>query len=66
MGDVIHAAVDLQFVVGRVEAIEENNVEISWDSPLFIRSDKQPRVLVNQLDLKMRVLGYSDNLSLVE
>tara|TARA_B100001750_G_scaffold135551_1_gene107840 strand:+ start:2205 stop:3209 length:1005 start_codon:yes stop_codon:yes gene_type:complete len=66
VGDVIHAAVDLQFVVGRVEAIEENNVEISWDSPLFIRGDKQPRVLVNQLDLKMRVLGYSDNLSLVE
>ncbi|MBO57974.1 MAG: hypothetical protein CMA77_03145 [Euryarchaeota archaeon] len=66
VGDVIHAAVDLQFVVGRVESIEEDIVQISWDNPLFIRRDEQPRVLINQLDLKMRILGYSDDLSIVE
>ena len=63
IGDVIHAAVDLQFVVGRVEAIEGHTLEISWDQTLFLRSDNQPRVLINQLDLKMRVLGFSNNLS---
>ena len=63
VGDVIHAAVDLQFVVGRVMAIEGNKLEITWDQTLFLRRENQPRVLINQLDLKMRVLGHSKKLS---
>ncbi len=63
VGDVIHAAADLQFVVGRVEAIDGQTLDISWDQTLFLRSDNQPRVLINQLDLKMRVLGFSNKLS---
>ena len=63
VGDVIHAAVDLQFVVGRVMAIEGNKLEITWDQTLFLRRENQPRVLINQLDLKMRILGHSKKLS---
>jgi selenocysteine-specific translation elongation factor len=66
VGDVIHAAVDLQFVVGRVEAIESHTLDISWDQTLFLRSENQPRVLINQLDLKMRVIGFSENLSPID
>ena len=66
VGDVIHAAADLQFVVGRVEAIGDDGLDISWEQPLFIRSNMQSRVLINQLDLNMRVIGYSDNLSSIE
>ena len=64
-GDVIHAAVDLQFIVGRVESIQDNELVVSWDQPLFLRSEKQPRVLINQLDLNMRVLGHSNNLKII-
>jgi len=62
VGDVIHAAVDLQFVVGRVESIDGNELEVTWEQPLFLRPVSQPRVLINQLDAKMRLLGFSTNL----
>jgi selenocysteine-specific translation elongation factor len=66
VGDVIHAAVDLQFVVGRVDSIEGDELEVTWDQPLFLRLVSQPRVLINQLDAKMRLLGFSTNLTLLE
>ncbi|HIO86412.1 MAG: hypothetical protein CXX81_15715 [Methanobacteriota archaeon] len=66
VGDVIHAAVDLQFVVGRVESIEGDELDVTWDQPLFLRLVSQPRVLINQLDAKMRLLGFSTNLTLLE
>ena len=56
VGDVVHASVDLQFVVGRVESIG-SGLEVAWDSPLFIRTENPPVVLLAQLDSKPRILG---------
>lgn len=55
-GDVVHAAVDLQFAVGRIESIDDGMI-VSWDSPLFIRRDDAPQVLIAQLDSKPRIMG---------
>ena len=55
-GDVVHASVDLQFVVGRVESVE-SGLEVAWDSPLFIRKENPPVVLLAQLDSKPRIMG---------
>tara|TARA_B110001452_G_scaffold258969_1_gene254772 strand:+ start:760 stop:1779 length:1020 start_codon:yes stop_codon:yes gene_type:complete len=59
VGDVIHASVDLQFVVGRVESIE-GGVEVTWESPLFIRKENPPTVIVAQLDSKPRIMGSAE------
>ena len=56
-GDVIHASVDLQFVVGRVQRVEGNTLTVAWDHPLFIRKDDPPAVLIAQLDSKPRIMG---------
>ena len=56
VGDVVHASVDLQFVVGRVESID-SGLEVAWDSPLFIRKENPPVVLLAQLDSKPRIMG---------
>ena len=55
-GDVVHASVDLQFVVGRVESVE-SGLEVAWDSPLYIRKENPPVVLLAQLDSKPRIMG---------
>jgi selenocysteine-specific translation elongation factor len=57
VGDVIHASVDLQFVVGRVTATEGSSMEVTWESPLFIRKTNPPQVLIAQLDSKPRIMG---------
>ena len=56
VGDVVHASVDLQFVVGRVESID-TGLKVAWDSPLFIRKENPPVVLLAQLDSKPRIMG---------
>ena len=56
-GDVIHASVDLQFVVGRVTEAKEGRLVVDWDQPLFIRKDNPPSVLIAQLDSKPRIMG---------
>ena len=56
-GDVIHASVDLQFVVGRVAEVSGAALEVDWDQPLFIRKDNPPSVLIAQLDSKPRIMG---------
>ena len=56
-GDVIHASVDLQFVVGRIQSVDGSNLEVQWDQPLFIRRSNPPPVLVAQLDSKPRIMG---------
>ena len=56
VGDVVHASVDLQFVVGRVETID-SGLEVTWDSPLFIRKENPPTVIIAQLDSKPRIMG---------
>jgi len=54
-GDVVHASVDLQFVVGRVENTDP--LTVAWESPLLIRKDKPPKVLIAQLDSNPRIMG---------
>ena len=57
-GDVIHAASDLQFVVGRVTHVGEESISVDWDSPLWIRSDGSSEVVLVQLDaMPMRIMG---------
>tara|TARA_B110001452_G_C15214912_1_gene421362 strand:- start:216 stop:1274 length:1059 start_codon:yes stop_codon:yes gene_type:complete len=56
VGDVVHASVDLQFVVGRVESID-SGLEVTWESPLFIRKENPPTVIIAQLDSKPRIMG---------
>ena len=56
-GDVIHASVDLQFVVGRVVEATEGHALVDWDQPLFIRKENPPSVLIAQLDSKPRIMG---------
>ena len=56
VGDVIHASVDLQFVVGRIESMD-SELEVTWESPLFIRKENPPTVIIAQLDSKPRIMG---------
>jgi len=56
-GDVIHASVDLQFVVGRVQHVDGSELTVEWEHPLFIRKDDPPAVLIAQLDSKPRIMG---------
>jgi selenocysteine-specific translation elongation factor len=57
VGDVIHASVDLQFVVGRITSVDGSKLEVTWESPLFIRTTNPPQVLIAQLDSKPRIMG---------
>jgi len=56
-GDVVHASVDLQFVVGRVGAVNGDEMEVVWESPLFIRRENPEATLIAQLDSKPRIIG---------
>lgn len=56
-GDVVHASVDLQFIVGRVGAVNGDEMEVVWDSPLFIRRENPEATLIAQLDSKPRIMG---------
>ncbi len=55
-GDVLHASVDLQFVVGRIITVDGELV-VEWESPLFIRKENPPPVIIAQLDSKPRIMG---------
>ncbi len=55
IGDVVHASVDLQFVVGRVESSKP--LVVTWESPLIIRNSNAPIVLIAQLDSMPRIMG---------
>ena len=56
IGDVVHASVDLQFVVGRVKSIDDGLI-VEWESPLFVRKQNPPPVILAQLDSKPRIMG---------
>lgn len=56
-GDVVHASVDLQFVVGRVTAVDGPTVHVVWEHPLFVRTTNPPPMLIAQLDSKPRIMG---------
>lgn len=59
-GDVIHASVDLQFVVGRIASVEGNSAIVAWETPLFIRREHPEPTLIAQLDSKPRIMGSAD------
>ncbi len=56
-GDVIHASVDLQFIVGRVVEANDLQLIVDWEHPLFIRKDSPPPVIIAQLDSIPRIMG---------
>lgn len=57
VGDVVHASVDLQFVVGRIAAVEGAQLTVAWETPLFVRRTNPPPVLLAQLDSRPRIMG---------
>ena len=65
VGDVVHASIDLQFNVGRVESVDESTCTVRWETPLLQRIEDAPAVLIAQLDSKPRIMG-SAQLSKVE
>jgi len=64
--DVIHAAVDLQFVVGRIKQVDGEIISVEWESPLWIRAEGSPEILITQLDaMPMRIIGRVDSIEQV-
>ena len=57
VGDVVHASIDLQFNVGRVESVQAGDFSVRWETPLLQRIDDAPPVLIAQLDSKPRIMG---------
>ena len=58
IGDVIHAAVDMQFVVGRITNKEKSIVTVDWEVPLWTRQEQSPPIIICQLDaMPMRIIG---------
>ena len=63
-GDVLHAAVDLQFQVGRVQTIDAGSITVDWEQPLWIQNREAAPVIIAQLDAKnMRIMGVASDLS---
>ncbi len=66
VGEVIHAASDLQFSVGRVSALDGDSVTVVWESPFWIRADGSSRVLIVQLDATpMRIMGTASGIETI-
>lgn len=64
--DVIHAAVDLQFVVGRIKQVDGEIISVEWESPLWIRAEGSPEILITQLDaMPMRIIGRVETIEQV-
>ena len=64
--DVIHAAVNLQFVVGRIKQVDGEIISVEWESPLWIRAEGSPEILITQLDaMPMRVIGRVESIEQV-
>ena len=58
IGDVIHAAVDTQFIVGRIKNIEDSKLIVDWEIPLWTRKNFSPPIIITQLDAgPMRIIG---------
>ena len=66
VGEVIHAASDLQFSVGRVTGKDGSAVTVEWDSPIWIRQDGSSRVMITHLDsVPMRIMGVAEGMEAV-
>ena len=63
-GDIVHAAVDLQFQVGRITAIDDDSVTVEWEQPLWIQKRDAAPVIVAQLDAgNMRIMGVAQSIA---
>ena len=56
-GDVIHVSLDLQFTVGRIKSVTDNNMIVEWDSPVYVRRENMVPAIIAQLDSKPRIIG---------
>ena len=39
--------------------LDEEKIIVKWESPLMIRKHGSPRLLICQLDVKPRIIGYA-------
>ena len=63
-GDVVHAAVDLQFQVGRIQAIDGETMAVIWEHPLWIQNRDAAPVIIAQLDAgNMRIMGVASGIA---
>ena len=63
-GDVVHAAVDLQFQVGRIQSIDEGTITVIWEQPLWIQNREAAPVMIAQLDAgNMRIMGIATGIA---
>ncbi|HJM67299.1 MAG TPA: EF-Tu/IF-2/RF-3 family GTPase [Candidatus Thalassarchaeaceae archaeon] len=63
-GDIVHAAVDLQFQVGRIIQVEGDNVTVEWEQPLWIQNRDAAPVIIVQLDAgNMRIMGVGQSIA---
>ena len=63
VGDIIHGAIDLQFVVGRITSTDDDKIVVEWEQPLCIRTDNPDSLIIAQLDAgNMRIMGVAENL----
>jgi len=60
VGTVIHASVDLQFVVGRIDSMNGDRLTIEWEGDLYLRPESNRAIVLSQLDSgSMRILGIA-------
>ena len=64
IGDVVHAAVDLQFQVGRIIQVEGDDITVEWEQPLWIQKRDAAPVIIAQLDAgNMRIMGVAQSIA---
>ena len=63
-GDIVHAAVDLQFQVGRIIQNDGVDFVVEWEQALWIQKRGAAPVIIAQLDAgNMRIMGVADSIA---
>ena len=63
-GDIVHAAVDLQFQVGRIIQIDAEEIIVEWEQSLWIQNRDPAPVIIAQLDAgNMRIMGVAKSIA---
>ncbi|MEE2748163.1 MAG: EF-Tu/IF-2/RF-3 family GTPase [Candidatus Thermoplasmatota archaeon] len=63
-GDIVHAAVDLQFQVGRIIQIDSGEIIVEWEQSLWIQNRDAAPVIIAQLDAgNMRIMGVAQSIA---
>ncbi len=67
VGSVIHAAVDLQFIVGRIVSVDGSKLVVEWEQTLWIRATGEQKLIIAQLDAgNMRIMGSVQHIDVFE